>query len=758
MRKYLLFSIVLFSTLWFLCGKEAYGASSIVIDSSQVRQNIDGIGGNYPFGYHDGHGNPAVARYTMDNLKPSHVRVFFNSAGFETSNDDGNANNFNWAKFSDSGLVHGQFTLLQDAKERGISEDNIILSPWKMPSWMTTNSPQLLIPANMYDEAIELIAATLVRARDTYGVNIRHIQFNEPNNNGWDVYFSPTEMCSFIKKAAPRFAALGLNIKWLTGDTYDAATLVNYARPMLEDAECRQYLGPVDFHSWNSYDDAAFANIYALASQYGLPVWSEEVGTSSSDSDDRTTWAYAFNLAKMYHRLIKYARASVTSYWVYGSWNTWDPLNPSTLNPYPSFYVLKHISEDLPAGSDVIESFSSDSSVWVIAARNSATGNFSVQIINTATTAKDVDISGLPNSYFMLIRTNSQGTANLDSYQATNGGLSLSLPGESISSLRSQVGSNPPQPCGNGQCDSGECSSCLGDCTLSYCCGREGCNSGMGETCSICPQDCGSYPSQNPIAHWKFDEGSGTTAQDSSGKGNTGTISGVAAWTTGKFGNALSFDGTNDYVSVNNIAALEGIGILTVSAWAKSPDWTTGNGWMGIVSQRFPGGDGPFSLSVMASDQGADWGKIDFKVRNSSDSTEDSISNNVLNTNQWYHFVGVYNGADIALYINGVKQTSNPSLTGVTDSGGPGLYFGRQRTEYSEYFSGSIDDVRIYSYALSSNQIQTIYSGTRSDTDYDGCISNLELIAFIDKWKVNSSDVSLKELIEAIGLWKRGGC
>ena len=53
------------------------------------------------------------------------------------------------------------------------------------------------------------------------------------------------------------------------------------------------------------------------------------------------------------------------------------------------------------------------------------------------------------------------------------------------------------------------------------------------------------------VGYWKFDEGSGTTASDSSGYGNTGTLStGASApgWTTGKVGGALSFDGVDDYV------------------------------------------------------------------------------------------------------------------------------------------------------------------------------------------------------------------
>ena len=56
----------------------------------------------------------------------------------------------------------------------------------------------------------------------------------------------------------------------------------------------------------------------------------------------------------------------------------------------------------------------------------------------------------------------------------------------------------------------------------------------------------------DPVAHWKFDEGNGTTAYDSAGS-NDGTVTG-ATWTTGQIGGALDFDGVNDYVkTANNI-------------------------------------------------------------------------------------------------------------------------------------------------------------------------------------------------------------
>src|SRR5262249_6143253 len=59
------------------------------------------------------------------------------------------------------------------------------------------------------------------------------------------------------------------------------------------------------------------------------------------------------------------------------------------------------------------------------------------------------------------------------------------------------------------------------------------------------------------LAHWPFDEGSGATAADATGNGNTGTLQGGAIWTSGRFGGGLRFDGVDDYVQINNSASLE---------------------------------------------------------------------------------------------------------------------------------------------------------------------------------------------------------
>src|ERR1700729_3106318 len=71
------------------------------------------------------------------------------------------------------------------------------------------------------------------------------------------------------------------------------------------------------------------------------------------------------------------------------------------------------------------------------------------------------------------------------------------------------------------------------------------------------------------VAAYGFDEGSGTTVTDASGNGNNGTISGATWSTAGKYGDALSFNGTSSLVTIPNSASLQLSGGMTLEAWVK---------------------------------------------------------------------------------------------------------------------------------------------------------------------------------------------
>ena len=71
------------------------------------------------------------------------------------------------------------------------------------------------------------------------------------------------------------------------------------------------------------------------------------------------------------------------------------------------------------------------------------------------------------------------------------------------------------------------------------------------------------------VAAYSFDEGSGTTVFDASGNGNNGTIGGATWTTSGKYGNALVFDGVSALVTINNSASLQLSTAMTLEAWVN---------------------------------------------------------------------------------------------------------------------------------------------------------------------------------------------
>ena len=97
-----------------------------------------------------------------------------------------------------------------------------------------------------------------------------------------------------------------------------------------------------------------------------------------------------------------------------------------------------------------------------------------------------------------------------------------------------------------------------------------------------------------------LDEGEGTITYDKSGKNNNGALSGGVAWTQGKYGKALNFDGINDFVDCGNDTSLDLTAALTVSCWVKIPSPLTG--WVGIISKYEKAvGKGGYQIVVVHS-------------------------------------------------------------------------------------------------------------------------------------------------------------
>jgi len=198
------------------------------------------------------------------------------------------------------------------------------------------------------------------------------------------------------------------------------------------------------------------------------------------------------------------------------------------------------------------------------------------------------------------------------------------------------------------------------------------------------------------IGWWKFDEGTGDVAYDSSGYGNDGTIYG-ATWVAGKIGGALSFDGDDDYIFVSNSASLNEMSDdITLSAWVKFN--TIGSGVNSRILSKDNGGN---DWQLRLTDN-----KATFQINAGG---WNSVSGSTaLEPGTWYHLTGVYDGSYIRIYVNGVedgKVSETDPFSGTTDN----LYIGRNEYPIGEYVDGIIDEIKVYNRALTPAEIWQNY-------------------------------------------------
>jgi len=263
-----------------------------------------------------------------------------------------------------------------------------------------------------------------------------------------------------------------------------------------------------------------------------------------------------------------------------------------------------------------------------------------------------------------------------------------------------------------------------------------------GETSVTCSPDCTS-PTQELVAYYTFDENSGTTAQDSSGNNNDGTISG-ATWATGHSGSALSFDGLNDYINAGTNSVLDLNGAMTISAWVRPVGWSTGS--IGaIVTRGAGGGTGYEFYTRQVSNSYALW-----------DINPAVISTIGPTFGEWQHAAVVVDGSTYRFYVNG--EDAGTGSWSLSPSGINPLLIGSFDGS-SEFFNGSIDELRIYNYALSNAEIQDLFNSQTStcgdvDTSGNSVVEIGELISYISSWK--QGEILIGELIDAIGKWKNG--
>ena len=216
-----------------------------------------------------------------------------------------------------------------------------------------------------------------------------------------------------------------------------------------------------------------------------------------------------------------------------------------------------------------------------------------------------------------------------------------------------------------------------------------------------------------PAAQWKFDEGSGVTAGDSTGSGNTGTLLGNPVWSAGKIGtNSLDLDGLDDRVGLAPGANLAGItNNFTVSFWVNprsthqiDPESVTGTA--GVGGQRWA--IEPINKADSNAGAGISVGTNGVSVYEHAPGYMPATLVYPATLSGWTHIAVVYENKQPRLYINGVPVrvglTSPRASVFIQPPDIGGMVYG--------YFDGQMDDVRIYNQPLDTAQIQHLAQGS----------------------------------------------
>ena len=210
-------------------------------------------------------------------------------------------------------------------------------------------------------------------------------------------------------------------------------------------------------------------------------------------------------------------------------------------------------------------------------------------------------------------------------------------------------------------------------------------------------------PQDTLILRYKFDESSGSVVYDSSGFGNDGTAINNPSFITGFSGNSIALDGSNDYVQIPSgiVNSCEDITVCTWIRLETISDWT----------RIFDFGNSYTTGYMFLAPTG---GSLRFAITKTSSGSEQKVDAPMFSVNVWKHVAVRIKGDSAQIYIDGVAAATNAAVTNNPSDLGSTTYNYIGKSQYADpYLDGVVEDFRIYSYALTPQNIASIYNSTR---------------------------------------------
>ncbi len=228
---------------------------------------------------------------------------------------------------------------------------------------------------------------------------------------------------------------------------------------------------------------------------------------------------------------------------------------------------------------------------------------------------------------------------------------------------------------------------------------------GMGNNLDISPL----YNPNGLVGYWKFDEGSGATAKDSSGNGNDGVVSNPAGWTSGKIGYGIDLNQSSQLVTIPDADFLDIPNTLTIALWTRQIGSPTGDNGGYFLQKMTNTNDANYALNLYSHDS---WCPDCRGLLANAGGTWNSMATYItlpLDEN-WHFFVTTYDSsANATYYVNG-EQVRAQAASGILAINNRPITLGEQL--YPTYHM-NLDDLRIYNRVLTPAEILALYNATK---------------------------------------------